>query len=421
MLQTQLFGKTLKNAPKDEVSHNAELLIRAGFIDKLMAGAYSYLPLGLRVLEKIKNIIREEMNAIGGQEVLMPALHPKDLWSETGRWQDPGPQVMFQFKGREGKEYGLGWTHEEIIVDIVRRRVSSYKDLPIYLYQIQDKFRDEPRPKSGLLRGREFSMKDLYSFHATEEDLLDYYEKAKLAYQKIFQRCGLDTLVVEASGGAFSKEYSHEFQVLTPFGEDTIYYCPNRDWAQNKEISQCQAGERCPSCSQKILEGKAIEVGNIFKLYTKYSAPMKLQFADAAGKKQNVVMGCYGIGPSRMMGAIIEVYHDDKGIIWPEKVAPCSIHLLTLGDAEVVKKAQEVYNSLSQKGLEVLYDDRDVSAGIKLADADLIGLPTRLIISEKTLAKDSVEVKKRKEKESKLMSIASALSAFLSAKSDPAD
>lgn len=405
MIQSQLFGKTLKNVPKDEVSHNAELLIRAGFIDKLMAGAYSYLPLGWRVLEKIKNIIREEMNAIGGQELLMPALHPKDIWQETGRWQDPGPQVMFQFKGREGKEYGLGWTHEEIIVDIVRHRVSSYKDLPIYLYQIQNKFRDEPRPKAGLLRGREFSMKDLYSFHATEEDLLDYYEKAKLAYQKIFQRCGLDTLVVEASGGAFSKEYSHEFQVLTPFGEDTIYYCPHRDWAQNKEIAKLKAGENCPSCGEKIQEGKTIEVGNIFKLYAKYSAPMKLQFSDAGGQKRDVIMGCYGLGPSRIMGAITEVHHDDRGIIWPEKIAPFSIHLIALGGIEVAKKAQEVYNSLSQKDLEVLYDDRDVSAGIKLADADLIGLPTRMIISEKTLAKDSVEIKKREEKEGKIYKI----------------
>lgn len=413
MLQSKLFGKTLKTAPKDEVSHNAELLIRAGFIDKLMAGVYSYLPLGLRVLNKIKNIIREEINTIDGQEVLMPALQPRTLWEETGRWQDPGSAVMFQFKGREDREYGLGWTHEEVIVDIVRRRISSYKDLPLYLYQIQDKFRDEPRPKSGLLRGREFSMKDLYSFHTSEGDLLDFYEKTKLAYQRIFQRCGLDTLITEASGGSFTKEYSHEFQVLTPFGEDIIHYCPARDFAQNKEISKLEAGDRCPACGEKILEGKTIEVGNIFKLYQKYSTPMNLQFTDAQGKKHDVIMGCYGLGPSRIMGAIVEIHYDKEGILWPENVAPFQIHLLSIGtDEKVAKKAQEVYDSLSQKGWEVLYDNRDVSAGIKFADADLIGLPTRLVISEKTLAKDSIEIKKRGDKESKLQSFSSALSAF---------
>ncbi len=408
MKQSKLFGKTSKTVPKDEISPNAELLIRAGFIDKLMAGAYSYLPLGLRVLNKIKNIVREEMNALGGQEILMPALQPRSLWEETGRWQDPGPTVMFQFKGREDKDYGLGWTHEEVIVDIVRKQVSSYKDLPLYLYQIQDKFRDEPRPKSGLLRGREFSMKDLYSFHANEKDLLDFYEKAKLAYQKIFRRCGLDALITEASGGSFSKEYSHEFQALAETGEDIVYHCPQRDFAQNKEISQLKAGDRCPHCGEKILEGQAIEVGNIFKLYKKYSAPMKLQFSDPAGKKQEVMMGCYGLGPSRIMGAAVEVYHDKQGIIWPENISPFQIHLLSIGQEEgIAKKAQEVYDNLSRQNLEVLYDDRDVSAGVKFADADLIGIPIRLVISEKTLAQDSIEIKKRNEKESRLKPLSS--------------
>lgn len=403
MKQSQLFGKTLKTVPKDEISRNAELLIRGGFIDKLMAGAYSYLPLGYRVLEKIKNIIREEMNAIGGQELFMPALQPKALWEETGRWTDPGKAVMFQFKGREDKEYGLGWTHEEVIVDIARKRVSSYKDLPFALYQIQDKFRDEPRVKSGLLRGKEFSMKDLYSFHATEEDLLNFYEKAKLAYLNVFKRCGLDALVVEASGGSFSKEYSHEFQVLTPFGEDTIFYCPNRDFAQNKEISKVKAGDKCPSCGEKIMEGKTIEVGNIFKLYTKYSAPMKLQFTDADGKKKDVIMGCYGIGPSRVMGAIAEVHNDKKGIIWPENIAPYKIHLLTLDDnSKVMEAGEKLYHHFLQKGEEVLWDDRALSPGVKFADADLIGIPTRLIVSKKTLEQEAMEFKRRGEEKSEI-------------------
>ena len=406
MMQSKLFGKTLKSVPKDEVSRNAELLLRGGFVDKLMAGAYSYLPLGLRVLDKVKRIVREEMNSIGGQEVLMPALHPKAIWEETGRWIDPGKEVMFQFKGHEDKEYGLGWTHEEIIVDIVRKRVNSYKDLPIYLYQIQDKFRDEPRAKSGLLRGREFSMKDLYSFHSTEEDMLDYYEKAKLAYQRVFERCGLDALVVEASGGSFSKEYSHEFQVLTPYGEDTVFYCPNRDFAQNKEIFKGQLGDKCPSCGEKIVEGKSIEVGNIFKLYRKYTTPMKLQFTDSAGKKQDVIMGCYGIGPSRVLGTVVEIHHDEQGIIWPESIAPFDIHFLVLGDSQdVMAQAKKIHDQLVKSGKDVLMDDREVSAGVKFADADLMGMPTRIIVSEKTLAKDSVEVKKRSEKESELKKI----------------
>lgn len=403
MKQSQLFGKTLKTVPKDEVSRNAELLIRGGFIDKLMAGAYSYLPLGYRVLNKIKNIIREEMDSINGQELFMPALQPKALWEETDRWTDPGKAVMFQFKGREDKEYGLGWTHEEVIVDIARKRVSSYKDLPFALYQIQDKFRDEPRAKSGLLRGREFSMKDLYSFHATEEDLLNFYEKSKVAYLNIFKRCGLDALVVEASGGSFSKEFSHEFQVLTPFGEDMIFYCPHRDFAQNKEIAKVKAGDKCPVCNEKIIEGKTIEVGNIFKLYTKYSAPMKLQFTDADGKKKDVIMGCFGIGPSRVMGAIVEVSSDKNGIIWPANVAPHTIHLLTIGTSAAVNEAGEkLYNHLLKKGEEVLFDDRAMSPGAKFADSDLIGIPTRLIISEKTLARESVESKRRGEEKSEI-------------------
>lgn len=410
MKQSFLFNKTFKNAPQDETSRNAELLIRAGYIDKLMAGVYSYLPLGLRVLNKIKEIVREEMRNLGAQEILMPALQPKALWEETGRWTNPGPNVMFQFKGREGREYGLGWTHEEVVVDIARRRVSSYKDLPLALFQIQDKFRDEPRAKSGLLRGREFSMKDLYSFHADENDLLEFYEKAKLVYQKIFKRCGLEAIVTEASGGDFSQEYSHEFQVLTPSGEDTVFYCPRGDFAQNKEIAKVKANEACPSCGNKIKEDKSIEAGNIFKLYNRYSEPMNLQFLDAAGKKNPVLMGCYGLGPSRVLGAIVEIHHDEKGIIWPTAVAPFQIHLLGLGGGkEVAEETEKLYQALRKQGKEVLCDDRELGAGEKFADADLLGLPERWVVSAKTLAQKSVEIKKRGEEKIRLEELKNVL------------
>ncbi|MFA6215142.1 MAG: aminoacyl--tRNA ligase-related protein [Patescibacteria group bacterium] len=406
MLQSKLFGKTLKEPPKDEVSINAIFLTRGGFVDKLTAGVYTYLPLGLRVLNKVKQIVREEMDAISGQEILMPAIQPKEIWQTTGRWTDPGKEVMFQFKGRSDKEFGLGWTHEEVVTPLVKKFVSSYKDLPVYLYQIQDKFRSEPRAKSGLMRGIEFSMKDLYSFHRDEKDLAAYYEQALAAYQKVFSRCGLDALITEASGGSFSK-YSHEFQVLTNYGEDTIFYCPNCGYAQNKEITEIKAGHKCPKCqTEKIKEGKAIEVGNIFQLKTKYSEPFKLEYVDENGKRKPVIMGCYGIGPSRVMGAVVEIFHDDKGIVWPESIAPFKVHLLQIGQDEAIeKKAQVVYNELLKQKIEVLFDDRpDATAGQKFADADLIGIPNRLVVSAKT--GDKIEFKKRSEKESVLVSLA---------------
>jgi len=405
MLQSKLFGKTLKEAPKDEVSLNAVLLSRGGFIDKLTAGVYTYLPLGLRVLNKVKDIVREEMNAIEGQEILMPALHPKEIWEKSGRWSDPGPEVMFQFNGRSNKEFGLGWTHEEVVTPLVKKYIDSYKDLPVYLYQIQDKFRNEPRAKSGLLRGIEFSMKDLYSFHENEKDLENYYQKALDAYQKVFKRCGLDSLVTEASGGSFSK-YSHEFQVLTEYGEDIIYYCKNCGYAQNKEIAEIKEGDSCPKCKKgEIKEGKAIEVGNIFQLKTKYSTPFKLEYTDEKGKRKPVIMGCYGIGPSRVMGSVVEIYHDDKGIIWPESIAPFDVHLIQVGeDKEVAKQAKGVYDKLLDQGLDVLFDEReDISTGAKFADSDLIGIPTRLVISKKT--KNKIEIKKRDQKETELVDL----------------
>ncbi len=409
MRQSKLFYKTSKSISEEEKSINAQLLVRAGFVDKLMAGVYTYLPLGLKVLEKIKKIIREEMNAIGGQEILMPALTPKENWIKTGRWDKV--DVLFKLKGAGDKEYALGSTHEEIVTPLVKKMVNSYKDLPVAVYQIQDKFRDEPRAKSGLMRGREFSMKDLYSFHADEADLDAYYEKAKEAYLKIFKRCGLDAIVAEASGGTFSK-YSHEFQVLTESGEDTIYYCEKCFYAQNREIAEYKAGDNCPKCGGEMKEGKAIEVGNIFKLKTKFSEAFDFSFLDKDGKKKTAIMGCYGIGPSRVMGSIVEVSHDDKGIIWPKEVAPFDIHLVAIfgkddeKNEKIGKAAEDILGALQKEGFDVLYDDRrETSAGIKLAESDLFGIPTRLVISEKTLDKDSVEIKKRNGAEIEVVKI----------------
>jgi len=404
MRQSQLFTKTLRAAPKDEVSLNAQLLIRAGFVDKLMAGVYTYLPLGLRVLDKIKNIVREEINAIGGQEILMPALTPKENWVTTGRWNEI--DVMFKLTGVGDKEYALGSTHEEIVTPLVQKFASSYKDLPCAVYQIQDKFRNEARAKSGLLRGREFSMKDLYSFHKDEKDLDAYYEKSKEAYFNIFKRCGLEAHLVEASGGVFS-QFSHEFQVFTQYGEDDVYFCSKCGRHQNKELVP-DGDLKCPHCGAQREIKKAIEVGNIFPLKTKFSDAFGYKFTDEDGKQKPVFMGCYGIGPSRVLGTIAEIYNDANGIIWPETVAPFAVHLISLSKEsdEVAQAAEKLYNDLVARGIEVLFDDRmDMSAGGKFADADLIGIPKRIIISKKTLEQDSVEVKMRNEKESNLVKI----------------
>lgn len=397
MRQSELFTKTKREAPKDEEAINAKLLIRAGFVDKVMAGVYSFLPLGFRVLKKIENIIREEMNAAGGQEIIMPVLHPKEVWEKTGRWS--GFDALYKVKGKDGREMALGPTHEEIIVPLAKKFINSYKDLPAYLYQIQIKFRDETRVKSGLLRGREFLMKDLYSFHSSQEDLDNYYEKMKKVYQRVFKRCGLNTIITEASGGTFSK-YSHEFQVLSEAGEDTIYWCEKCGWAQNREIFG--GGSKCPKCGAKLKIGRAIEVGNIFKLGAKYSEPFDLKFKTKDGKEQIVIMGCYGVGLGRILGAVVEVSHDDNGIIWPENVSPFNVHLLAVSDKRKAT-SDKIYQSLQKTKIEVLYDDRnDVSAGEKFADADLIGVPWRAVISEKTGNK--IEIKKRNEKKTKLIS-----------------
>ncbi len=402
MKQSKLFSKTLRDVSSDEKSVNAQFLLKGGFVDKLMAGVYTYLPLGLRVRKKIESIIRDEMDKVGGQEILMPALNPKENWEATGRWDSL--DVLFKLKGAGDKEYALGATHEEVVVPLVKKMVSSYKDLPVLTYQIQTKFRNEPRAKSGLLRGREFQMKDFYSFHAGQEDLDSFYERMKEVYFNVYKRVGLGdiTYLTFASGGSFSK-YSHEFQSFSKNGEDTVHFCDKCKIAVNKEI--VEGVPKCVNCGNEDLkEEKAIEVGNIFKLATKYSEPFGLNYTDEEGREHPVIMGCYGIGVSRIMGAIAEIFNDEKGIIWPEAVAPHQVHLVSLGSSEkVAETAEKLYNDLISKGVEILYDDRDESAGVKLADSDLIGIPLRLIVSEKTLKAGSVEVKKRNEKEAKLV------------------
>lgn len=399
MKQSTLFTKTSKTTPKDETSFNAQALIRAGFIDKVGAGIYTFLPLGIRVLNKINSIIREEINAVGGQEVLMPALTPKTAWEATDRWANF--DALFKLSGSDEKEYALGATHEEIVTPLAQRFCTSYKNLPFAVYQIQTKFRNEKRAKAGLIRGREFVMKDLYSFHASQEDLDFYYEKVKETYFKIYSRLGLGNIthLTYASGGAFTK-YSHEFQTLTPAGEDLIYVCQKCGVAINKEIITEQ--NICPECSsQDLREEKAVEVGNIFKLGAKFSKAFNFNYLDKDGKNQEVIMGCYGIGPSRVLGTIVEVYNDQQGIIWPKAVAPFTIHLISFQQNE---EAEKIYRELISAGFEVLYDDRDdFSNGEKLNDADLIGCPYRLIISQKNIDLDQVEFKERSKKDSEMI------------------
>ena len=378
MRQSQLFGKTRKDINREEQSVNAELLIRAGFIEKQLAGVYNFLPLGLKVFRKIENVIREEMNAIGAQEMLMSSLQNKDLWQKSGRWEKLEP-IMYQFKDHHGSTVGLAATHEETITNIVKKHVNSYRDLPVYLYQIQTKFRDEKRAKSGILRGREFSMKDLYSFHTDQEDLDRYYMIVHDAYLKIFKRLGLEAFSVEASGGDMSTEHSHEFMVATDAGEDITLLCPKCHWAQNLEIAA--EIKKCPQCSTALAKVKTVEAGNIFRQGDQYSAPLDLTYVDKEGHKQNVILGSYGIGLGRLLGTIVEANHDQDGIIWTKASTPYHLHLLNL--VRNVKTGEEVYRKLTKAGWEVLYDDRDISFGKKLKDADLIGICFQLLVSDK--------------------------------------
>lgn len=406
MKQSQLFTKTQKNAPKDEESINAQLLIRAGYIFKEMAGVYSYLPLGLRVLNKISNIIREEMNAAGGQEMYMTVLQPKEVWEKTDRWSDKVVDNWFKTSLKNGGELGLGFTHEEAIARIMKNYVSSYKDLPLLAYQIQEKFRNEARAKAGLMRGREFFMKDLYSFSRTPEEHEKIYENMKEVYMKVFDRLGMGekTYITISSGGSFSK-YSYEFQTLSSTGEDMIYIIDEKKKiAINKQdFSEEVLKDFNLNLKEKDLrQEKSIEVGDIYTLGYKYSEAFNLTYTDEKGIKTPVFMGSYGMSSSRLMGAIIELNHDEKGIIWPQSVAPFKVHLISLGKND---EAQKIYDELTKKDIEVLYDDReDASAGEKFADSDLIGIPYRIVISKKSLDSGGVEIKKRGEKEAKVFS-----------------
>jgi prolyl-tRNA synthetase len=406
MRQTQLFTKTRKEAPKDEVSKNAQLLIRGGYVYKEMAGAYAFLPLGLRVFNKIIGIIREEMNAIGGQEIVMTALQNPEVWGKTHRWSSDVVDNWFKTKLESGADLGLAFTHEEPITNMLRDFIQSFRDLPFSVYQFQTKFRNEKRAKSGVMRGREFVMKDLYSFSRTEAEHQDFYEKAKQAYIRVFDRVGLGatTYVTFASGGTFSK-YSHEFQTLTDAGEDTIYVHEGKKIAINEEVLTEDVLADLGVSRADLVSKKAVEVGNIFSLGTKFSDAFDLVYLDQEGKKQTVIMGSYGIGPGRLLGTIVETLSDDKGIVWPESVAPFCVHLLSLqpDDAQVVKEADALYAELAAKGIEVLYDDRSLSPGAKFADADLIGIPHRIVISQKTLAQGKCEYKKRTDTASQLL------------------
>lgn len=402
MRYSEFFGKTIKQIPRDETAKNAQLLIRGGFVAKELSGVYNFLPLGLRVLNKIANIVREEMNGVGGQEILLSALQNKDNWQKTGRWGTF--DALFKVKSRYDFEYALGPTHEEVLVPLVSQFVSSYRDLPLSLYQIQVKFRDEARAKAGLLRGREFLMKDLYSFHADEKDFMRYYEEMKKVYMKVFKRVGLSAIETEAAGGTFSK-FSHEYQVICESGEDEIIYCPGGDYSQNVEIAVAKEGQQCRLGHGPLKRVKTIEVGNIFPLKDKFSKAFNLNYKDKLGKDHLVMMGCYGIGISRTMGAIAEVSHDDHGIIWPSSVSPFDVHLVHIEDPGTESWAKETHDKLTKAGVDVLWDDReDVSAGEKFADCDLIGIPIRVVVSKK-VGKGKVEVKKRNKERTEVVSL----------------
>ncbi|MCB9823459.1 prolyl-tRNA synthetase [Candidatus Nomurabacteria bacterium] len=400
MKQSQLFTKTSKTISKGEVSLNAKLLLQAGFIDKEMAGAYSFLPLGLIVMEKITRIIQEEMNAIGGQKLSLTALQSPEVWQKTERWNDEVIDVWFKTKLKNGAELGLATTHEEPLTNLMKKFISSYKDLPAYVYQFQTKFRNETRAKSGILRTREFIMKDLYSFNRTQEELDAFYNKCTDAYRNIFKRTGIgdQTFFTFASGGSFCK-FSHEFQTICEAGEDIIYIDRQKNIAINKEVYSDEVLKELEIDKNKLEKAKSIEVGNIFKLGTKYSKALHLSYLDQEGKSNSVVMGSYGTAPARIMGTIVELCNDDKGIIWPKEVAPFFIHLLNISNTDKASQlAKEYYEKLTSAGFDVLLDDREsVRPGEKFADSDLIGCPYRLVLSDKTISQEAIEVKRRDE------------------------
>ncbi len=396
MKVSHLFTKTSKTAPSDEVAKNAQLLIRAGYVYKEMAGAYAYLPLGLRVVEKIKQIVREEMNAVDSNELIMTSLQRREIWEKTGRWSDDVVDIWFKTKLQDDTEVGLGWSHEEPIVEMMKQYVQSYKDLPASLYQFQTKMRNEKRAKSGIMRGREFVMKDMYSFHASAEDLEAYYNRTIEAYKRVYDRLGIgdDTYVTFASGGAFTK-FSHEFQTICEAGEDVIYLHRGKNIAVNEEVIDDAVKEL--GIQREELEAvKTAEVGNIFNFGTQKTDEMGLYYTDADGTQKSLYIGSYGIGVTRVMGVIVEKMSDEKGIVWPEAVAPYKAYLVSIGEKGKAG-ADKLYEELKAAGVEVLYDDRDERPGTKFADSELMGIPHRVTVSDRLLENgDSYEYTLRK-------------------------
>lgn len=405
MKVTHLFTKTSKTFPADEVSKNAQLLIQAGFVYKVMAGVYAYTALGLRVLENIKQIVREEMNNVNGQEIIMSSLQRKDTWEGTGRWDDEAVDVWFKTRLKDDTELGLAWSHEEAILEMMQQFVHSYKDLPSSVYQFQTKLRNELRAKSGIMRGREFVMKDMYSLHTTQEDMDLYYDGVIEAYKKCYDRFGIgdSTFITFASGGAFTK-YSHEFQTICDAGEDILYVNDNRTVAVNEEVLE-DAARDLGIDTASLQPVKSAEVGNIFKFGTEKSEQMKIFYTDHSGAQKPIYLASYGIGITRVMGVIVEKFADEKGLVWPENIAPFKVYLVQLGnDTEVTDAANDVYVTLQQQGVTVLWDDRDARPGEKFADADLYGIPYRVVVSKKTLENSVYELKKRTSSDIEMLS-----------------
>lgn len=407
MRVSHLFTRTRKEAPADETAKNAQLLIKAGYIHKEMAGVYSYLPLGLKVIENIKQIVRDEMNAVGGQELLMSTLQPKEIWEKTNRWDDKVVDNWFKTQLKSGTELGVGLTHEEPLVATLSDYVNSHKDLPLMIYQIGNKFRNELRAKSGVLRGREFVMKDMYSFARSQKEHEDLYEKVAKAYDRVYDRLGIGDITFRtyADGGYFTPRFSDEYQMLSDIGEDTIYVDRERKIAVNKEVIDDKRLAETGVDKSRLEECRAIEVGNIFPLESKYTDALGVYYTDEQGNQKSIIGGCYGIGVSRLMGALAEHFSDERGLVWPKNVAPYTAYLAPVGEGpEVIKAADELYKILDEKGIGVLYDDRDVRAGEKFADADLLGLPWRVVVSEKTLKNTSYELKERTKTETEMIS-----------------
>jgi len=398
MRVSQLFTKTSKVAPADEVAKNAQLLIRAGYVYKVMAGVYAYTPLGLRVLENIKQIVREEMNAIGGQELIMSSLQRKETWDITTRWDDEVVDVWFKSELKDGTEVGFGWSHEEAILEMMKQFIESYKDLPVYVYQFQTKLRNELRAKSGIMRGREFVMKDMYSLSVDEAQHEAFYQRSIEAYKRIYDRLGIgsDTYVTFASGGAFT-QFSHEFQTICEAGEDIIYLHRGKNIAVNEEVMDDENLAKLGIKKDELEKVKSAEVGNIFNFGTDKAEQMDVKFTNSDGVQQPVFLGSYGVGITRVMGVIVEKFADDKGIVWPENVAPAKVYLVRIGGEAAIKHADQLYDELTALGIEVLYDDRDERPGVKFADAELMGIPYRVTVSDRLIESNNYEFTSRKD------------------------